>query len=63
MGIEAELQPILMSLGAVGLAGICKALLMVLLTVAFLRLFCACDLLAPSPLKAVVAEEPLDEEA
>lgn len=37
--VEAELHPILMSLGAVGFAGICKALLMVLFTVAFLLLF------------------------
>lgn len=41
--MEAELRPILMSLRAVGFAGICKALLMVLFTVAFLLLFYSCD--------------------
>ena len=41
--MEAELRPILMSLGAVGFAGICKALLMVLFTAAFLLLFYSCD--------------------
>lgn len=34
--VGAELHPVLMSLGAVGFAVICKALLMVLFTVAFL---------------------------
>lgn len=37
--VGAELHPVLMSLGAVGFAVICKALLMVLFTVAFLLLF------------------------
>lgn len=41
--MEAELPPSLMSLGAVGFAGICKAFLMVLFTVAFLLLFYSCD--------------------
>lgn len=48
----AELHPVLMSLGAVGFAGICKALLMVLFTVAILLLFLFMGSLTPSPLEA-----------
>lgn len=44
-----------------GFAGICKALLMVLFTVALLLLFYACDLSPPSPLEAGVVEELLQE--
>lgn len=57
--MEAELHPVLMSLGAVGLAGICKALLMVLFTLAFLLLFYSCDLLPQLVGKLVLCEEPL----
>lgn len=40
-----------------GFAGICKALLMVLFTVAFLLLFYACDHSPPSPLEAGSMED------